>query len=801
LARSGFIRSLSFRLQGGSLRLWAGLLAFALGIAAFHRLPFLLPPILLAGSLVGALVLFHRRPGWVTGLIGASLAGFFWQGLAALDQQAHPFPAAREGQTVQLQGWVSGPVEAKPRRQRFRFRAERFRLPGGRWRSYGGDLRLSWYRDGPEDLAYGQRWRLAARIKRPRGFRNPGGFDYARYLRARYLSGTGYVRDEPVAARLPGMAGNPLRRTVEAQRRRIQEAVAAAAGAEGPLLRALTVGKRDQLDPETWEALRVTGTAHLVAISGLHVGWVALLVFFGAERLWRALPGAPLWLPAQRFAAVTAAAAALGYALLAGLSLPTKRALIMVTVGLGAWLLGRPFRFERALAVAALAVLVWRPDSLFEPGFWLSFTAVAGIGLLLAGPLRQRGRLAATLAIQVGVVALVSPWLAFWFGRVSLVAPFANAVAIPLFSFATVPMALGGVVAELLGLEVLAETAFAGAGWSLQGFRAGLAFLSDLPGADWVGVRPGLLGVALLLGGFAWVAAVRGPWRWPGALVAAVPLVWLGPPGIAEGEARVWVLDVGQGAATVVETARRVAVIDCGPRFSPSFSAGSALIAPFLQHRGWSAVDRLVVSHGDNDHAGGCQGLRERLPVRELTGAPGPVGAESGTLTAGEGWSWDGVRFEILAPGPEGPQSGNDGSRVVRVEAGGHSVLLPGDIEADGERHLLQSQGNLDADVVVAPHHGSASSSSPAFVAAVAPRWAVFSAGYLNQWGFPDPGVVARYRRQGARTRNTARDGAIRVELGSELGVAAYRSRADRYWHAGAPAPPISPRAIWASIL
>jgi len=771
--------------------LWAGTTAFALGIAVFHQLPYLLPPAVLVLPVILLLGAAYARRGGLFLLLALFAGGFAWQGLTAIQQLGAPFPAHLERQTVQVEGWIAGPVADKPRRRRFRFQVTRLRRPGGEWQPYAGALRLSWYRPLEVAPVYGQRWRLSVRVRRPRGFRNPGGFDYARYLRSRGLAGTGYVRQAPAAERLAGQGGNPVRAAVEGLRRRVQAAVAADGGATAPLLRALTVGKRDQLDPATWDLLQVTGTGHLVAISGLHVGWVAFLLFVLARGLWARLPRAPLVWPAPRFAAAVALLGAAAYAALSGLRLPAQRALFMVAVGLGSWLLGRPFRFGRALALAALAVLLWAPDSLLAPGLWLSFTAVAGIGLLLDGPLAGRGWLARSVVIQLAVVAMISPWLAFWFGRVSLVAPLANAVAVPLFSFLVVPLALLGSLAALLGLSVPAGWAFTAAGQLLAAVLPVLERMAALPAAAWPVPRPGLLEVGLLLGGLAWLAVGRGRRRWWGLPLLVVPLFTLGPRDLPAGQARVWVLDVGQGSATVVETADHVAVVDCGPRFSPSFNAGEALIAPFLQSRGWAGVDRLLVSHGDGDHHGGCAGLRRRLPVDSVVGAPGAVAEASEVVRRGDGWRWDGVRFRILYPATPQAAEGNAASRVVKVVTDYGSVLLPGDVEAAAERRLLARPEELAAEVVVAPHHGSTTSSTAGFVRAANPRWALFSVGYRNRWDFPDPAVVARYRRAGARVRTTAAAGALRIDLTPELGVSGYRKRADRYWNAGAPPPPM----------
>lgn len=752
---------------------WLALVAFAAGIAACHRLTVLPHPAWPAALVAVGAVLAYVRPGRPTVLLAAAAAGFALQAFHAYAPLAERFPAALERRTVQLEGRITGPVERMGRRARFRFRAQRLRPPDGTWRDYGGTLRLSWYGEPAERLAYGQGWRLAARIRRPRAFRNPGGFDYARFLTARGLGGHGYVRDSPPPQHLESHEAHP-RATLEALRREVGAAITAATGDGGPLVRALAIGKRDRLDPATEETLRATGTVHLAVVSGLHVGWVAALAFFVVRALWVRLPSLAERWPAQRAAAGGALLVAAGYAALAGFSLPTQRALIMAAAGLGAWLVGRSVAPGRALLVAAWAVLIWRPDNLHEPGFWLSFGAVAAIALAVRGGGGTGGRLRQAAVVQLAVTVATAPLLLFWFGRVAPLSPLANAFALPVFGFLAVPGALAGTGAHLLGLALPAHWLFAATGVLLEQATAGLAALAAWdPG--WRPARPGQVGLVVMLGGVA-VALGTAGWRraW-GVVLLLAPLLWTGPPDLVPGRARVWLLDVGQGSAAVVETARHVAVVDCGPRFGPGFDAGSAIIAPFLRSRGWSAVDRLVVSHGDNDHAGGCAGLARAIPVRQRLGPTDPAG-----LTR---WRWDGVRLTTWAASG---LAGNDGSRAVRVVAGGNALLLPGDLEAAGERALLAGPLPARAEVLAAPHHGSASSSTSGFVAAVAPEWALVSAGHRNRWGFPEPAVVERYRRAGARLARTDRLGALRVMLGEGVTVRGYRQWADRYWNAGA---------------
>jgi competence protein ComEC len=527
------------------------------------------------------------------------------------------------------------------------------------------------------------------------------------------------------------------------------------------------------LDPETEEALRATGTVHLAVISGLHVGWVAALAFGAARFLWARLPPfAERW-PAQWAGAGAALLVASAYAGLAGFSLPTQRALLMAVVGLGAWLVGRPSGLPRALALAAWAVLIWRPDHLHEAGFWLSFGAVAAIALTLRGGWGEGGRLRRAVAIQLAVTLALAPLLLFWFGRAAPLSPIANAGALPIFGFVAVPGTLAGTVLYLTGLEAAGGGLLAAVGEVLHYTVALLSALAEWdPG--WQAPRPGRAGLLVMMLGMAAVLGWRGRGRWVGVPLLAAPLLAAGPPALPEGRARVWVLDVGQGSATVVETARHVLVVDCGPRFGPGFNAGSAMVAPFLRTRGWPAVDRLVVSHGDEDHNGGCAGLRSAMPVKQ-----GPASASAPASV--RRWRWDGVTFSTWsAPDLEG----NNGSRVVRVVAGGDSLLLPGDVEEKGERRLLQGPLAVEADVVAAPHHGSGSSSTPAFVEAVDPGWVAVSVGHRNRWGFPDAEVLARYRRQGARVLRTDRRGALRIGLGGGVEVQGYRAVADRYWNA-----------------
>jgi competence protein ComEC len=268
-----------------------------------------------------------------------------------------------------------------------------------------------------------------------------------------------------------------------------------------------------------------------------------------------------------------------------------------------------------------------------------------------------------------------------------------------------------------------------------------------------------------------------------------MPAVLIAPRPPAEAEYRLTLLDVGQGLAAVVRTLDRVLVFDTGARFGPDFDAGEAVLVPYLRHFGIRAVDMLVLSHGDNDHIGGAATLASALPVeRVLTSVVDKITwTPAEPCTAGSSWTWNGVAFTFLHPGAASGFRGNDASCVLQVDNGNGRVLLTGDIQARAEAALVRDlAGQLSAHVIVAPHHGSKTSSTPAFVAAVHPDYVLFPSGYRNRWGFPHPEVVERYRALGTRRYNSADHGAITYEIPAAGGIRdpeTYRQRRHRYWH------------------
>jgi competence protein ComEC len=712
---------------------------------------------LLLATLPMALLLWLWKPLRVLMLV---LVGFAWCWWCAQQQLSLRLAAALEGRNLGLSGWVASIPQIHPEYASFEFAVEQLdgRVPG---RGIPKLVRLSW-----PDIATvpgaGQHWHLEVRLKRPRGYMNPGSFDYEGWLFRHGIGATGYVIPGQAAVRAGGERFPLLRVRVA-----ILHAMQAALGNSSfaGVAAALAIGDRGGIDARQWRVFQNTGTAHLVAISGLHIGLIAGLVLLLVKFLWRRSVWLCAHVPVPMAATVAALLAASLYAAMAGFSVPTQRALIQLAAISGAILLRRHARVWDMLGLALIGVLLLNPLSAGEVGFWLSFGAVAAIFYVFSGRLHaNRGKVVQLFHTQWAVGIGLLPLLVFFFQRATLVSPLANIVAVPVYSLLVVPLVLAGVV--LLGiwswagtlLLKLAATVMAST-WPL------LEHLAQLPVSQWDTPEPSLPLLACAVAGTLWLMMPRHiPARWLGVLLL-LPLFVPRPSAIPAGGFNLTLLDVGQGLSAVVRTQRHTLVYDTGPAFSDS-DAGQLVVIPWLRSRAPGAPDLAVVSHADNDHAGGWRSLHAawpRMPV--LSGAPARV-AGSGRCVRGQSWEWDGVRFEILSPEADGPTDGNDASCVLQITGAGGNALLAGDLMRRGEQRLLQRAGSqLGSDVLVVPHHGSRSSSNADFIEAVAPRFALFPVGYRNRWGFPNRQVLENYRAAGARLLDTVSSGAVEMHL------------------------------------
>ncbi len=754
------------------------LLGFVSGAAGFHLLK-AVPDLAWSGVLLPGILLWRYarlRP------LVALIFGACWSLVYVHHQMARWLPLDLEGQDLILQGRV----EALPM---IEGALQRFQMGVGSLQDQQGHpvdvsrVQLSWFGGGTPVQA-GESWRLKVRLKQPRGLHNSVGYDREKGMLSQAVGARGYVRAGSENRRLDpaGIHGavTRLRQAIAEGLDRYTGDVRAAA-----LFKALAVGDRRGLSSSDWQVFTRTGTNHLIAISGLHVGIVAGWTLWLGSRLWRRSEALCQRLPSIKAGAWLSLVSALSYAGLAGFSLPTQRALLMLGVVLGSLILGLRISLGRALLWALFLVVLWDPLAPLQAGFWLSFLAVAAIWWSGSGRLTAGSGWRQALHMQWAVSLGLLPVLFLLFAQASLISPLVNLIMVPWFSLVLVPLLLLG-----LPLMLIPQVA---AIW-----YAGLGYLAD-PTFQLLDVCGGLSWASLVLphtGFRVWVLALPGvllwllprglPGRWMG-IWFCLPLLGISSPRPEAGEFWLTLLDVGQGLACVVETRDHVLLYDTGPGSAGGYSAAEAVVAPYLRSRGVKRVDRMILSNGDQDHAGGVQVLQAAFPQTPMLSGEFERVPGSETCLAGTQWTWDGVVFRILHPHEEDHFSeSNNRSCVLQIESGEHRVLLPGDIESSAERLLVQRHADtLPSQILVAPHHGSAGSSSIELVNAVKPDWVLFSTGYRNPYNFPKPAAVERWRRQGASLLNTADSGAIRFRIkpNTPLGTPErYCAVAEHYW-------------------
>lgn len=647
-------------------------------------------------------------------------------------------------------------------------------------------VRVSWF-DPPHVPAVGEVWELEVRLQRPRGTSNPGVFDYESWLFREKLHATGYVVGGKRNRLLWSGTASGLTRF--RQRFAARARVAAESVETAGVLAAVGVGLRHQISREQWDRFAISGTSHLMAISGLHVGLAALAAFLVSFPILGALPGSRNAYIAAVFAGLGCAAA---YAVIAGFGVPARRAVIMLA--LAALTLWRRRQVDplAAVSLAAALVFVLDPITTMRPGFDLSFAAV-----VLLVWLAKRGKGTSALprwldtprqlfTLQVFLLIGLLPLTALIFQRFTIVATPVNLLAVPLFSIVTVPLTLAALAISDLS-EELASNLLMIAGYSVDVLDGYIERMASLRFADTKLAALDGAGLLLLCLPVAWVVLPPG---WPGRRVA-IPgilaiVLWrpeAPPPGCFDA----WVLDAGQGLSIAVQTHEDVMLFDTGMAWRGGGSVAQQSIVPFLRSRRIHHIDWLIISHADLDHSGGLAAVRREIDVgRTLSGEDGIAGAYS-PCRAGQRWVTAGVQLEVLHPVRAFAAEGNAASCVLRVSVGAHGMLLTGDIEAESERALIRRGAALASDIVVVPHHGSLTSSTVSFVDSVRPDFAVVSAGFGNRWGFPRPRVVERWRAAGAEVLNTATSGAIHFRVCARGGVVAVhreRQLRHRFWHA-----------------
>lgn len=795
---AGFVTSLATLLAPVTL------LALVVGIVVTGLSPVLPRPsaVVVTALLFGILQSrFSRKRTCATCLVWGLLLGAFIAALYGQHQLAQQLSAHCVKQPLTISGRIiSLPVIAPSPfgglRSRFLFELTEA-LPA----SCGGvsRLQLSYY--GDASLNPGEFWQFSVRLKRPQGLSNPGLFDAQYWFVQEGIHAVGSVKGEgrsiPASGSAP--AGLIQRYSVVHHQWRLKlrnhiNSLPFSAPVRA-VLAALTIADKSGITPLMWQQFAALGINHLLVISGLHVGLVAGLgLYLGrAAALPFALGGLraahrlSVWMPAG-----VALLSAGTYMALAGFTLPTQRAFVMIAVFVLGTAATRPQPALASVLYAAVAILSLNPLGALGSGFWLSFGAVLGL-LWLASWQKGLPGWRRFLTTHTYMTLVMLPLGAFFFGGASVISMFANAFLIPIVGLIVVPLSLLAALAHLLGMWW--EWLF----WLLAGQMLelvleaigrvtqfnGALFFQSMPSGQ-LALLLGVIGCVLLVFPLQW------RWRLP---LLLLPLALLLPPQTLSADAQdtmqVTILDVGQGTAVVVHAGGRALLYDTGGGTPGGYTLAASVVVPYLKSLGVAKLDTLIVSHQDADHSAGVAEVLRAFPVSRLRygGAPDrSVHARySGRpCSAGEAWRWpQGQTFTLLAPAQEPGLSSNNGSCVLQIEYAGARVLLTGDIDGRRERGLATYwREGLYSQVLLAGHHGSKTSSYWSFLKWVLPDAVVFSAGYANRFGHPHPDIVERFSAADVRQFNTAQSGAITLEMSRQGRVSIIENRAvfRPYW-------------------
>jgi competence protein ComEC len=769
---------------------------------------------LLVLALAGLLACRRKSPGsrfhpcspvfrklFVIVLIAA--LGFAWAQLRAWHRLQSQLPSSCEQQVITVEGVIVGVPERDARGQHVDFAIER---------SFKADcplptrVRLHLYQQSYRGasptaspalplLKAGERWQWRVRLKRPHATRNPHGFDYAARSLANQIGAGGSIVAKAPMRRLQPLVWQPSA-LVAYWRASVGNRIQNVLGdtPQSAVLRALVIGDDSKIARSDWQLFVDTGVNHLVSISGLHITMLASLGYLFVGWLWRLRPDWALRIPSRLAAGTGGALVAIAYAALAGFSIPTQRTLFMLLTMMAMLSLKQRVPFSWVLSAAVWVVLVLDPWAVTAAGFWLSFGAVAILAFALGGRLGPARWWRNALQTQWVITLAFVPVLMFLFNQLSLISPLANGLAIPVVSLAVVPLAIAGAILPLDFLLHFSATLWE---WCAQG----LYWLRQWPGAVWYLPTPSLWAWCLAMTGMlVWLMPRGWSLRWAG-LVLWLPLLLPTHPLLQPGQMRVTVLDVGQGLSVLVQTANHTMLYDAGPAYNEESDAGQRIVLPYLRHLGVRQLNTAVISHDDNDHSGGMVSVLAGVPANKLLSSLTPDADFFRQMQAmphvpalpqqpchqGQQWQWDQVTFRVLSPAKEAAADLKDNNKscVIKVTSAHGSLLLTGDIEKEAERWLLEAAPDqLATTVMTMPHHGSKTSSTPAFVNATQPAIAIATVGYLNRFGHPKAEVIARYEAHETQILRSDNDGAVLMDFlsGEKPVVRRWRQVEPRYW-------------------
>ncbi len=759
-----------------------------------------LPPIFFYKVAIVIVILSLLKRDYIPFIFLLSLAWTHYHAQQQLNQQLAQNLINKE---ITIQGKIIELPHHKPHALSFEFKLipQNIALPS--------QIYLTWY--SPSQIPkIGEIWQFSIKLKPVHGLFNQNGFDAETFAFIRHRGATGYIRhQQAILLKLANINSIDYWRQQIADRLQQLTENGVDQSMIG-ILKALSIGDGSAISQSQWTVFRRSGTIHLIVISGSHISLVAGFIFMLCRYLW--IKGGNLRFASDQIAALIALIMAIFYSALAGFSIPTQRALIMITIAMLAIILRRHQSSIKVLSLALIIILIYDPLSVLSSGFWLSFISVYWLLYLGSGRLssveesvilldntQNKGlfRLQTQLkkvaqyiiefahfniAINIGLM----PLLFWYFQQTSLIAPIANLIAIPVIELIVVPLLLFSVIGlwlfkplAIFLLKIVSEI--------LQFLYVYLHYLSEIKRwVIWELASPNLLALLLAIIASFWLYAPRGfPAKWL-SFCLWLPLFLPKTDKLARGEFEMTLLDVGQGLSIVIQTTDHVLIFDTGAKYSTDFDMGNAVVLPFLRQQNIQSIDRLIISHGDNDHSGGTKSLLAELPVLSIYTSVPQLFPNSSAIfcQSGQHWFWDQVHFEMLSP-LKSTGSENNQSCVLKITGIYHSLLLTGDIESEAENDLVDRyQTQLHSDILISPHHGSKTSSSFTFLTTVQPQIVLISAGYYNRYHLPNSAILKRYQELHLSVLNTASSGAISVKsIQNSIQVIRYRQSYRHYWH------------------
>jgi competence protein ComEC len=693
---------------------------------------------------------------WIACFFRFKLAFFYWFIAAVILCVGHQFlikETELSGRNVipmaQLHGYITSiPIETAHKSQ-FQFLITK--LNG---KNVNITSLLSCYQHCPVVHA-GEYWHVIAKLKKPINLANPGGFDYVSWLGSKHLGWVGTTKENSFK-KLTSERNFFLVQYREILSTRLHQLVP-----EERILgvfEALTLGITNHISKSQWDLFRRTGTTHLIDISGEHIALVVAVVYWMIKFMWTRF-GNCLRVPAPKVASVWAISLAFTYALIAGFSVPTQRAVIMCSLFLIRHFVSRQLSVWQIWRYSLLTVLVFEPHSVFMLGFYFSFIAVAI--LILINQRVSGGKVGKMLSMQFACLFGVMPLSLYWFSYASINGIVANIIAIPWVGLLIVPLAL---IIVLISQWVVLPGTISLLSWNISSLLTCLEWIDSFAHLNVEFTFTTVLVPLALMAGMSIALFLPISKLVPTILLLLLGSIFPKYERVAEGNVRVDVLDVGEGLAMVIRTAHHILIYDTGMQFFQSSDMGKLAIIPYLNTLGIKELDTIVISHPDLDHRGGLESLLKNYKVHELIVNDPSFYRRGFSCHNYPMWRWDGVSFQFFPL--HNQRAKNNSSCILKVGNRNNAILLTGDIEKSAEHYLFKTYGReLASTVLVVPHHGSKTSSSEEFVAQVAPQYALVSYGFDNRYHFPHNQALMSYQLHHIPVYNTLGCGMIRVDF------------------------------------